>query len=535
MSLTQKAKFPKITAMAKAGGCWTCRLRHVKCDEAPMACLQCTNRRIHCHGYGPKPSWMDGGEKERQERQFVKRAVSKNLKRKRKIRNRISEDRQDHQMSPLSSHYPVSEGSEVQGKDYEETLRIEDTPLVTCPTASSSTAQTPIDLLWKTRALTGISFPEPLPYDEANLLMHYLDHVFPMQYPYYSTRRQSRGWLLWLLSGNCHRDIELEFHTRALRELQDFIASFENHEFSPANENVVEILACGLALISFEVLKGSTSNWQPHLYATASIATSVQGNLTSSRDQAPTGHPDKKATAAIVFHLSVLLWIDILACVAAGKKPSLPYQEWLASTPDFDLSRMMGCHNWAMKAIGDLGILKDWKTRALAETQMDFDEFEKRRQRIEDHLEDGLETAALHDSQLSPQTEDGCLTRIFAVAALVHLQTLAADISPRPMPKARRRAVSRVMLEIRMAHNTLSTRHMLWPVCVAGCVADPDQRPFFEQLLLDVLSGTNGMIGNCGTALEIMRHCWKYQIERPEAHWDCGSTMEKMGICALLI
>lgn len=125
--------------------------------------------------------------------------------------------------------------------------------------------------------LSGPSFLEPLQYDEASLLMHYLDHVFPYQYPFFVKAKWSRGWLLWLLSKNgplyrasmglaaLHQrsllgdteshHLELEFHSKALRQLQDFIISFNINELLPENENLVEILTCGVALISFEVSK----------------------------------------------------------------------------------------------------------------------------------------------------------------------------------------------------------------------------------------------------------------------------------------
>lgn len=105
--------------------------------------------------------------------------------------------------------------------------------------------------------------------------MHYLDYVFPYQYPFSEKGNWSRGWLLWLLSKNgplyrasmglaaLHRrslqggienhHLELEFHTKALRQLQEFIVSLNINELRAENENLVEAITCGVALISFEV------------------------------------------------------------------------------------------------------------------------------------------------------------------------------------------------------------------------------------------------------------------------------------------
>ncbi|KAF7186777.1 ustiloxin B cluster transcription factor ustR [Pseudocercospora fuligena] len=48
-------------------GCWTCRLRRKKCFEDGPPCLNCVERDVFCHGYGPKPDWKDKGVKEKRE------------------------------------------------------------------------------------------------------------------------------------------------------------------------------------------------------------------------------------------------------------------------------------------------------------------------------------------------------------------------------------------------------------------------------------------------------------------------------------
>ncbi|GKU09581.1 arginine metabolism regulation protein ii [Fusarium langsethiae] len=38
-------------------GCWTCRAKHVKCDEAKPSCNRCRNAGVDCEGYGVRLSW----------------------------------------------------------------------------------------------------------------------------------------------------------------------------------------------------------------------------------------------------------------------------------------------------------------------------------------------------------------------------------------------------------------------------------------------------------------------------------------------
>lgn len=39
-------------------GCWTCRARKIKCDEAKPACLQCHSKALDCEGYEIRLHWL---------------------------------------------------------------------------------------------------------------------------------------------------------------------------------------------------------------------------------------------------------------------------------------------------------------------------------------------------------------------------------------------------------------------------------------------------------------------------------------------
>ncbi|KAK6848841.1 hypothetical protein PG995_012674 [Apiospora arundinis] len=43
-------------------GCWTCRRRRVKCDEAKPSCERCNRLNISCDGYGLRLTWVHGNE-----------------------------------------------------------------------------------------------------------------------------------------------------------------------------------------------------------------------------------------------------------------------------------------------------------------------------------------------------------------------------------------------------------------------------------------------------------------------------------------
>ncbi|KAF2443239.1 hypothetical protein P171DRAFT_496605 [Karstenula rhodostoma CBS 690.94] len=57
-------------------GCWTCRLRKKKCDESRPLCFKCSLLQIDCHGYGPRPYWMDRGALQREQALKLKHLIS---------------------------------------------------------------------------------------------------------------------------------------------------------------------------------------------------------------------------------------------------------------------------------------------------------------------------------------------------------------------------------------------------------------------------------------------------------------------------
>lgn len=260
-------------------GCWTCRARKKKCDEAFPICSSCQMRGIKCYGYGPKPDWMDGSDKERKVLDDLKRVVKENLKQKR-----------SHFTAPPQNITPPS----FQAYD--------------TPTTARSSIPTPLDLVELSQIWlnphhldTSVSSP-PSPPDgrhglsatgrdakefETTLLMNYLDHVFPLQFNRYTppVTELGRGWLLALLTrtkplyhaalalsafymhsilqkagrikcSDIHWEEMKRHHSLAFKELQIRIAGLKDCRHL---KSTIETLACIIQLISFEVRKSTCS------------------------------------------------------------------------------------------------------------------------------------------------------------------------------------------------------------------------------------------------------------------------------------
>ena len=278
-------------------GCWTCRVRHVKCDLNRPLCKECDDRHVQCHGYGERPAWMDGAVEEAKERSSIKQAVKKNFRRVRRLQNRASRSKglsipgieieasESISKSELSVNFDKSKTAVSTDRSQNE---------LSVPSCAHDTPDVCFEIVGLNQDDNhGASqFPEtpdsttsrkPTPnigLQEASLLMHYFDEVIPWQFPYHRPRSYlgNRGWLLSLftqrgplyhaalslssLHQSALRDNEKEYkenekacnyHARALRELCVFL-TFERQD-SILNDvgELTEFLACSMMLISLEV------------------------------------------------------------------------------------------------------------------------------------------------------------------------------------------------------------------------------------------------------------------------------------------
>lgn len=218
---------------------------------------------------------MDGGATEAQERSRIKAAVKSNFRHirtrqneARKVRNQQSRHTAPSLQTPPQICTPIF--SDHESND----ILTHDTG---SPTRSQWTALEQADSPADAKSSGDLSA------QEAGLVMYYLDHVFPWQFPYSSSqfRLGQRGWILWLLmrrgpfydaamslaalhrrAKNHKNDDEEEYwqnqrilnhHSRALQRLCDFCQREGGTKLLENKTSLIEFLACGLFLISFEV------------------------------------------------------------------------------------------------------------------------------------------------------------------------------------------------------------------------------------------------------------------------------------------
>lgn len=167
-------------------GCWTCRLRKKKCDEVQPGCLRCASVNINCH-YGSKPVWIEDPVRGKEELDRFKKIVAIAASRKRaEHRARVRSGSISRSESRGQANTAVEDG--VVSQQSPSTAIISPTPQTTSIPATPGN-----DIAWLVRWNSQ---------EEANLIMHYLDHVFYIQFRFYNptVSEPGRGWFLSLLT-----------------------------------------------------------------------------------------------------------------------------------------------------------------------------------------------------------------------------------------------------------------------------------------------------------------------------------------------
>ncbi|KFY06751.1 hypothetical protein V492_07782 [Pseudogymnoascus sp. VKM F-4246] len=518
--------------------------------------------------YGPKPEWMDGKRREKDIAETIRRVVKETTAEKKRIA-----------MKRRSQQQQQSNGSMNNAAAKEPTHSTP--PATTLP----SPAQTDRSGGWGGHAKNRISpliargsplsdfsvVPEEI---DAELLMHYLDHVFPLQFPFYkpSVAAGGRGWLLSILTmtkplyhaaislASYHRQsmmcrddaskdwgLELESmerqYARALSELRQYLANIGDKNEARTQVENVDILSCLAMLISLEMFKGDARNWRMHLCAASVLILDIK------REERAAEHASLSSVyqSALFFFSGVLGWYDILSCSTTGTAPFSKCECLDAALGYVFLDRIMGCENWAMLLIMDISFLDDWKQNLQISAQLSMRELVTRATRIERRLEDGIRDNSTRLNQLTNHSIPSnpgtgtqepthlilLITRIFACSALVYLNVVVSGAYPET-PEIREN-VSRTIEAFRALPGIEVINNLTWAYCIVGCMAIEEEKMFFRGLAVSS-AGDAPTFGNLSTALAIMEECWRLRREEERRQpVDWRTAMNSLEMSVLLV
>ena len=296
-----------------------------------------------------------------------------------------------------------------------------------------------------------------------------------------------------------------------------------------------------LIVMDFQLFTCGTKDWHVHLQAACSLS------LRFGRDPLTKGPSSKTHRLAMAFFKSVVSWYDIFSCATTGLKPFSTFDERIdAIVPHVPFEKLMGCEDWLMRLIHEIATLGEWKKRMEESGGLSMVELVRRASNIEARLEDGLAASGnaneviLMDTSIDPAISDAAkavikkTTHIFAGAALVYLQVTISGAYP-GIPEIQR-GVSRTMTALDELDDISMVRNLLWPVCIAGCMATEEHEPYWRDLL-SIAGNERWAFGYPSQILLIMEECWKLRRSQPgtAVAVDWMTAMKSLDMRLLLV
>ncbi|KAF5866590.1 hypothetical protein ETB97_010683 [Aspergillus alliaceus] len=163
------------------------------------------------------------------------------------------------------------------------------------------------------------------------------------------------------------------------------------------------------------------------------------------------------------------------------------------------MDQIIGCKNWVMSTILDVGILDQWKREELSHFRLSMKELTRRATSIEMVLESGIKEAR------SGGVVD-IVTSIYATSALTYLHSVVSGLNP--YLSEVQDSVSRTITLLKQLPDSRVVSSLVWPLCITGCMASPDHEAFFTGIIH--ASGlTQPALRNGWYVLEIMENAWK--------------------------
>lgn len=268
-------------------------------------------------------------------------------------------------------------------------------------------------------------------------------------------------------------------------------------------------------------------------------------------------HVPSAEQAAFRFSTGLLLFDDIIASTALQMQPRLyDYHSALllgvdGNKPLIDFEDVVGCPNTALLQIAETTVLETWKQRCTWDEDLDVMELVRRATPIKATLMAlltrtqsappditqegtgllGLLTADDGQHAGTNDSKDSLIACVWTHAALAYLsiivngwQTASADI---------RHHVGQILMRARHISPLALLRTMVWPFCVAGCLAEPSQEAAFRELVEGLQPSS--VFGMLRKALEVMQSVWRNREAPGAAYRDLASYLNDHGHLILLV
>jgi hypothetical protein len=557
------------------------RLRRKKCDEKEPICGACAALDIKCHyQQDNKPEWMDGGLKQAEMSEQVKREIKIKARRRRgePMFQVLSEFTITPTNLPKIPADPMSDLCEATVANHTDTIE------------SSSQAS----MLWiqhglqqkhnsrdahESRAFEG---------SDAVLSLFYLEKVLPFLFPFYnpSLLQGGKAWILEMIMrrpavrqavlcqslyfslacgtavGDANWEEVLIQAKSAFWTLRESVQMINHLDIRENLGCSVRVMTSIMQVHRFELTILSFENWQTHLNAVVGVFKQLLDsdssfNATMDRLGPPVILSIQNARlpnaeqVAFRFSSTLVILDDIIASTTLQKQPrlynhhrSLLCNDIEGVDPPIDFETVFGIKNWALLQIGEIATLDAWKLECRRAGNLDVMKLAHRATIIKKslivHLAE-LENKATSETIDSPDnftpsnlrsSHASLVTEVWAHAALIYLFVVTSGWQP--ANEDVRYHVSRIvqLVTYQISPQAL-LRTVVWPFCVAGCLAEPAQETRFRQMIQGLKPPK--LFGKMHKAFEIMEIAWENRTTGDVAARDLAACFRSLEDPVLLV
>lgn len=585
-------------------------------------CDVCAALFITCHYDRRKPDWLDGGARQDEMADRLRREVKEKAAQRRAA---LASHRSGESVSPAETGEQASVAGEpanlvpARHQDDVEALggaaSVDDGGSlafgVPCPQPEVSTLR-PQRGHDCSHLGSGKNTRDSVAFERSDtvLLIFYLDHLFPFLFPFYrpSLLEGGRAWILEMLisspvvrratlcqssyffslargsgDGDLIWDTMLAQTGDAFGVLRQSLQVIEDSGAVGHVHGAVRIISSILQVQRFEVAVLRFNNCRAHLNAArvlfkqlldgpvetrpAESGTSFNAVLDRLGPQSwiePTQVPISSAEqAAFRFSSALLILDDIIAGTVLQEEPTLyEYHQGLlgdnhgAGAP-INLEAVVGCQNWVLLQIGEIAVLDAWKQQCKSAGNLNVMDLVRRATAIKASLESHLERLKTQQDQVpfpagagtgnlldvfaaarggqytsTPGQTTSLVTRVWAHAALAYLFVVVSGWQP-ASGDVRHHVGQVLQLLASDVSPPALLRTMVWPFCVAGCLAAPAQEAQLRGMV-EALQPPS-VFGTVRRAFGIMEDVWRSRDAADEANRDLAACFRSQGDLVLLV
>lgn len=341
------------------------------------------------------------------------------------------------------------------------------------------------------------------------------------------------------------------YHELALLELRKTFPAAIAFAGRDAFTSALDCCFSTLQLIFLETLRGQSEACRVHMSAAFKLLAGL-GKICQSDVRVVN-------SAALRFIAVSLRWCDAMLSCSLRTAPSLLSLEWPATTVPSSASTGSECcyHHWqdlVIASISQIAALDAWKKKLAEAGRLSVVDLVKRATAIETRLEEceraslsGEGTSDRFPNLLPAGIQDeatGTVAQyhthvlrhvidIFASAALVYLHVVVSG-AHRWVPDVSNRVRATVDL-FRKLPSAQALNYLTWPLCLAGCLAEGEDREFLMVLAGKASAEETGAVRRIGKVVDVLKECWRLADGGGTADPDWTSAMNSLGYEVILL